>query len=53
MPRLTSTWRTIYIALGIVALGYAAYAHLLVSGVTLAVLIVAGVLLILKGLAAR
>jgi hypothetical protein len=50
---LTPAWRTIYVVLGIAALAYAVYAHLLISGIALVILIVAGVLLILKGLAAR
>ena len=43
----------IYLALGIAALAYAVYAHLLISGLMLLILIVLGVLLVLKGLAAR
>jgi hypothetical protein len=43
----------IYVALGVAALAYAVYAHLLISGLALAVLIVGGVLLVLKGIAAR
>lgn len=43
----------IYVAVGILALAYAVYAHELISGLTLLLLIVGGVLLILKGLAAR
>ena len=49
---LNPTWRTIYIVLGIAALAYAVYAHLLISGLMLMVLIICGVLLILKGIAA-
>lgn len=43
----------IYLVLGVAALAYAVYAHLLISGLLLIILIVAGVLLILKGLAGR
>ena len=53
MASMTPAWRTIYIVLGVAALAYAIYAHMLVSGIALLILIVAGVLLILKGLAAR
>jgi hypothetical protein len=50
---LNPTWRTIYIVLGIALLAYAVYAHLLISGLFLLILIICGVLLILKGMAAR
>lgn len=50
---MTPAWRAIYIVLGVAALAYAVYAHLLISGIALAFFIVGGVLLILKGLAAR
>jgi hypothetical protein len=50
---LNPTWRTIYIVLGIAVLAYAVYAHLLISGLMLVILIICGVLLILKGMAAR
>ena len=43
----------IYLVLGAAALAYALYAHLLISGLMLLILIVAGVLLVLKGLARR
>jgi hypothetical protein len=43
----------IYMAVGVVALAYAVYARELISWLTLVLLLVGGVLLILKGLAAR
>jgi hypothetical protein len=53
MASLNPTWRTIYIVLGLAVLAYAVYAHLLISGLALVILIIAGVLLILKGMAAH
>lgn len=53
MASLTPAWRTIYVVLGIAVLAYAVYAHMLISGVSLVILIIAGVLLVLKGIAAR
>jgi len=50
---MTPAWRTIYVVLGVAALVYAIYSRMLISGIALIILIVAGVLLILKGLAAR
>jgi len=41
--------RALYVAIGVLLLAYALYAHLLVPGITLLVLIVAGVLLIVAG----
>jgi hypothetical protein len=47
------TWRIIYIVAGALALAYAIYAHELISGLALLLLIIGGALLIMKGLAAR
>ena len=43
----------IYIVIGIAVLAYALYAHLLISGLLLLLLIVGGVLLVLKGISIR
>lgn len=53
MAQINRTWRLIYIVIGVVALAYAIYAHDVISGLTLLLLIIGGALLILKGLAAR
>lgn len=50
---MNRTWRVIYIVVGIAALAYAAIAPETVGWLTLVLLIIGGVLLILKGLAAR
>ena len=47
------TLRMIYIVIGIAVLAYALYAHLLISGLLLLLLIVGGVLLVLKGISIR
>ncbi len=41
--------RVLYVLIGVLLLAYAIYAHLLVAGITLLLLIVLGVLFILAG----
>ena len=41
--------RVLYLLIGVLLLAYALYAHLLVAGITLLLLIVIGVLFILAG----
>ncbi|HEV8525651.1 MAG TPA: hypothetical protein VGQ71_14240 [Terriglobales bacterium] len=47
---LSPTWRTLYVIVGVALLAYAIYAHDVIPGLTLLVLILLGALSIASGL---
>lgn len=46
-------WRLLYLLVGALLIAYAVYAHDVISGITLLVCILLGVLLVVKGLRLR
>jgi hypothetical protein len=46
---LNQTWRTLYVVVGVALLAYAIYAHDLIPGLTLLILILLGALSIASG----